>query len=145
MAVASQHQHTQQSQSTPVLAAVLSVSHMRLPAATSYLITSHQRQPCRERYRKAAELSRVRGKLSCLLINDLDAGLGHFANTQVTVNNQVRSPPPRFSPPVGYLRPSVHASDFLSDKTGSSAGIVCHQVSLAELMCTIKHCPWVWV
>lgn len=35
----------------------------------------------------------MRGKLSCLLINDLDAGLGHFANTQVTVNNQVRSTP----------------------------------------------------
>lgn len=42
----------------------------------------------RERYRKAAELSRVRGKLSCLLINDLDAGLGHFKATQTTVNNQ---------------------------------------------------------
>ena len=111
----------------------------------SYLITSHQRRPCRERYRKAAELSRVRGKLSCLLINDLDAGLGHFANTQVTVNNQARSPPPRLSPPVGYLRPSVHASDLLSDKTGFSAVLVCHQVSLAELMCTMKHCPWVWV
>lgn len=31
----------------------------------------------------------VRGKLSCLLINDIDAGLGHFENTQVTVNNQM--------------------------------------------------------
>jgi hypothetical protein len=50
--------------------------------------TGWRRVP-RERYRKAAELSRVRGKLSCLLINDLDAGLGHFKNTQVTVNNQV--------------------------------------------------------
>ncbi len=45
----------------------------------------------RERYRRAAELSKVRGKLSCLLINDLDAGLGHFANTQTTVNNQARA------------------------------------------------------
>lgn len=43
----------------------------------------------RDRYRKAAELSRVRGKLSCLLINDLDAGIGHFDNTQITVNNQM--------------------------------------------------------
>ena len=43
----------------------------------------------RERYRKAAELSRVRGKLSCLLINDIDAGVGRFANTQMTVNNQM--------------------------------------------------------
>ena len=34
----------------------------------------------------------MRGKLSCLLINDLDAGVGHFANTQVTVNNQVPNP-----------------------------------------------------
>ena len=42
----------------------------------------------RERYRKAAELSKVRGKLSCLLINDIDAGIGHFRNTQMTVNNQ---------------------------------------------------------
>lgn len=43
----------------------------------------------RERYRKAAEMSKVRGKLSCLLINDIDAGLGHFGNTQITVNNQI--------------------------------------------------------
>lgn len=28
----------------------------------------------RERYRKAAEMSKVRGKLTCLLINDIDAG-----------------------------------------------------------------------
>lgn len=47
------------------------------------------RRPHRERYRRASELSRVRGKLSCLLINDLDAGLGHFKATQTTVNNQV--------------------------------------------------------
>jgi hypothetical protein len=37
----------------------------------------------RERYRKAAELSKTRGKLSCLVINDLDAGIGRFGNTQV--------------------------------------------------------------
>ncbi|WIA19725.1 hypothetical protein OEZ85_005651 [Tetradesmus obliquus] len=43
----------------------------------------------RERYRKAAELSRVRGKLSALMINDLDAGIGRFGNTQCTVNNQI--------------------------------------------------------
>lgn len=43
----------------------------------------------RERYRRASEVSRVRGKLSCLLINDIDAGVGHFDNTQITVNNQI--------------------------------------------------------
>ncbi|GMH40586.1 hypothetical protein BSKO_08490 [Bryopsis sp. KO-2023] len=43
----------------------------------------------RERYRKASEMSSVRGKLTCLLINDLDAGVGRFDNTQVTVNNQI--------------------------------------------------------
>lgn len=43
----------------------------------------------RERYRRAAELSKVRGKLSCLMINDIDAGIGRFENTQVTVNNQI--------------------------------------------------------
>eukprot|EP00210_Caulerpa_lentillifera_P001274 g1230.t1 len=43
----------------------------------------------RERYRRASEVSRVHGKLSCLLINDLDAGIGHFSNTQITVNNQI--------------------------------------------------------
>jgi len=43
----------------------------------------------RERYRKASELSKVRGKLSCLMINDLDAGVGHYSNTQHTVNNQM--------------------------------------------------------
>ena len=47
----------------------------------------------RDRYRKAAEMSKVRGKFSCLLINDLDAGIGHFKDTQVTVNNQVRAVP----------------------------------------------------
>ena len=40
----------------------------------------------RQRYRKASELSRHRGKLSCLLINDIDAGIGHFENTQITVS-----------------------------------------------------------
>ena len=35
-------------------------------------------------------MSKVRGKFSCLLINDIDAGIGHFKDTQVTVNNQVR-------------------------------------------------------
>lgn len=41
----------------------------------------------RERYRKASEMSKVRGKMTCLMINDIDAGLGHFANTQVTVSH----------------------------------------------------------
>ncbi|XP_039817897.1 ribulose bisphosphate carboxylase/oxygenase activase, chloroplastic-like isoform X4 [Panicum virgatum] len=31
----------------------------------------------------------VQGKLSCLMINDLDAGVGRFGNTQMTVNNQI--------------------------------------------------------
>eukprot|EP00199_Chlamydomonas_sp_CCMP681_P000608 CAMPEP_0119103428 /NCGR_PEP_ID=MMETSP1180-20130426/1857_1 /TAXON_ID=3052 ORGANISM="Chlamydomonas cf sp, Strain CCMP681" /NCGR_SAMPLE_ID=MMETSP1180 /ASSEMBLY_ACC=CAM_ASM_000741 /LENGTH=461 /DNA_ID=CAMNT_0007087915 /DNA_START=56 /DNA_END=1442 /DNA_ORIENTATION=- len=42
----------------------------------------------RSRYKMAGDLSKVRGKFSALLINDIDAGLGHFANTQTTVNNQ---------------------------------------------------------
>jgi SpoVK/Ycf46/Vps4 family AAA+-type ATPase len=43
----------------------------------------------RERYRKAGDLSKVRGKMTCLMVNDIDAGLGHFGHTQVTVNNQI--------------------------------------------------------
>ncbi|KAK9814001.1 hypothetical protein WJX73_008754 [Symbiochloris irregularis] len=43
----------------------------------------------RERYRRAAEMARARGRLTCLLINDIDAGVGHFDNTQLTVNNQM--------------------------------------------------------
>jgi len=43
----------------------------------------------RERYRKAADMSKVRGTFTCLMINDIDAGLGHFENTQTTVNNQI--------------------------------------------------------
>ena len=31
-------------------------------------------------------LVQVRGKMACLLINDIDAGLGHFANTQVRID-----------------------------------------------------------
>ena len=46
-------------------------------------------QRIRQRYKAAAELGRVRGKLSALVINDLDAGVGVFANTQRTVNNQI--------------------------------------------------------
>ncbi|KAK9829417.1 hypothetical protein WJX72_005740 [[Myrmecia] bisecta] len=43
----------------------------------------------RERYRRAADISRIQGKLSCLVIHDIDAGIGRYANTQVTVNNQM--------------------------------------------------------
>ncbi|KAK9865373.1 hypothetical protein WJX84_003077 [Apatococcus fuscideae] len=43
----------------------------------------------RQRYRMAAQRAKARGKLTCLLINDIDAGLGHFQNTQFTVNNQI--------------------------------------------------------
>ncbi len=35
-------------------------------------------------------MSRVRGKMTALVINDIDAGVGHFKQTQTTVNNQVR-------------------------------------------------------
>lgn len=44
----------------------------------------------RLRYREAAELSRTRGTMSVLMINDLDAGAGRFdAGTQYTVNTQL--------------------------------------------------------
>lgn len=44
----------------------------------------------RLRYREAAELSRVRGRMVVLMINDLDAGAGRFdATTQYTVNTQL--------------------------------------------------------
>lgn len=44
----------------------------------------------RLRYREAAELVRVRGKMAVLMINDLDAGAGRFdALTQYTVNTQL--------------------------------------------------------
>jgi len=43
----------------------------------------------RERYRRAAEVVKNSGKMSCLVINDLDAGCGRFSDTQVTVNNQM--------------------------------------------------------
>lgn len=44
----------------------------------------------RLRYREAAELSRVRGTMTVLMINDLDAGAGRFdAGTQYTVNTQL--------------------------------------------------------
>lgn len=32
----------------------------------------------RTRYRRAAEMSKINGKMSCLMINDIDAGLGRF-------------------------------------------------------------------
>ena len=43
----------------------------------------------RQRYRKAADMSKVRGKLSCIVINDIDAGVGTYAETQNTVNTQM--------------------------------------------------------
>jgi hypothetical protein len=43
----------------------------------------------RERYRAAADLGRVRGKLTALIINDIDAGAGVFKDTQRTVNTQM--------------------------------------------------------
>eukprot|EP00898_Chlorokybus_atmophyticus_P006750 jgi/Chlat1/7076/Chrsp57S06774 len=43
----------------------------------------------RQRYKEASASARIKGKLGCLMINDLDAGIGRFANTQLTVNNQM--------------------------------------------------------
>ncbi|XP_024524612.1 ribulose bisphosphate carboxylase/oxygenase activase, chloroplastic [Selaginella moellendorffii] len=43
----------------------------------------------RDRYRTAAQVVKNQGKLSCLMINDIDAGIGRFENTQMTVNNQI--------------------------------------------------------
>lgn len=43
----------------------------------------------RERYRTASQVVKNQGKMSCLMINDIDAGLGRFGNTQMTVNNQI--------------------------------------------------------
>lgn len=44
----------------------------------------------RLRYREAAELIKVRGKMAVLMINDLDAGAGRFdQGTQYTVNTQL--------------------------------------------------------
>ncbi|CBI25238.3 unnamed protein product, partial [Vitis vinifera] len=43
----------------------------------------------RERYRTASQVVQNQGKMSCLMINDIDAGIGRFGNTQVTVNNQI--------------------------------------------------------
>ncbi|CAL5221664.1 g3892 [Coccomyxa viridis] len=45
----------------------------------------------RDRYRRAAEVAKVRGKLPCLMINDLDAGVGIQEGVQRTVNNQMVS------------------------------------------------------
>ena len=43
----------------------------------------------RDRYRQAGQTMRTNGKLACLIINDLDAGVGRFARTQHTVNSQI--------------------------------------------------------
>uniref|UniRef100_A0A2P2KW00 Ribulose bisphosphate carboxylase/oxygenase activase, chloroplastic n=1 Tax=Rhizophora mucronata TaxID=61149 RepID=A0A2P2KW00_RHIMU len=46
-------------------------------------------QLIRERYRAASQVIQNQGKMSCLMINDIDAGIGRFGNTQMTVNNQI--------------------------------------------------------
>ncbi|KAK3254105.1 hypothetical protein CYMTET_36667 [Cymbomonas tetramitiformis] len=43
----------------------------------------------RERYRKAAQVIKNQGKMSCLIINDIDATCGRLKDTQMTVNNQM--------------------------------------------------------
>ena len=43
----------------------------------------------RDRYRRAAEVAKVRGKLPCLMINDLDAGVGIQEGVQRTVSAAV--------------------------------------------------------
>ncbi|KAL2643182.1 hypothetical protein R1flu_010769 [Riccia fluitans] len=43
----------------------------------------------RERYRTSSQVIKNQGKMSALIINDLDAGIGRFENTQCTVNNQM--------------------------------------------------------
>ncbi|XP_023766324.1 ribulose bisphosphate carboxylase/oxygenase activase, chloroplastic [Lactuca sativa] len=43
----------------------------------------------RDRYRTASQVVQNQGKMSCLMVNDIDAGLGRFGNTQMTVNNQI--------------------------------------------------------
>ncbi|XP_072981837.1 ribulose bisphosphate carboxylase/oxygenase activase 1, chloroplastic-like isoform X1 [Typha latifolia] len=43
----------------------------------------------RDRYRTASQVIQNQGKISCLMINDIDAGLGRFGNTQMTVNTQI--------------------------------------------------------
>ena len=43
----------------------------------------------RRRYRHAAEIMKTRGKATCLIINDIDAGVGWFKQTQSTVNTQM--------------------------------------------------------
>jgi hypothetical protein len=40
----------------------------------------------RKRYRMAADMSKSRGVLSCLMINDIDAGLGRFEVLLTTSN-----------------------------------------------------------
>ena len=42
----------------------------------------------RSRYKRAGEIVKRHGVMSCLIVNDIDAGLGWFENTQHTVNNQ---------------------------------------------------------
>ena len=43
----------------------------------------------RRRYRKASEIIKNQGKMSCLIINDIDAGVGRFKQTQATVGGWV--------------------------------------------------------
>ena len=51
----------------------------------------------RDRYRRAAEVAKVRGKLPCLMINDLDAGVGIQEGVQRTVRpSTLPSPPAAF-------------------------------------------------
>eukprot|EP00271_Cylindrocystis_brebissonii_P008002 TRINITY_DN22004_c0_g1_i2.p1 TRINITY_DN22004_c0_g1~~TRINITY_DN22004_c0_g1_i2.p1 ORF type:complete len:249 (-),score=67.23 TRINITY_DN22004_c0_g1_i2:1057-1803(-) len=43
----------------------------------------------RDRYRTASQIIKNKGKMSAIVINDLDAGIGRHVNTQLTVNNQM--------------------------------------------------------
>lgn len=72
----------------------------------------------RLRYREAAELIRVRGKMAVLMINDLDAGAGRVdQGTQYTVNTQlvnatlmnIADNPTNVQPPAATTTPSPPA------------------------------------
>ena len=64
----------------------------------------------RERYRKASQVIRNSGVFSCLVINDLDAGVGRFRDTQVTVDS--RGCPKLITPPSHItFPPCLHPGD----------------------------------
>ena len=91
----------------------------------------------RDRYRRAAEVAKVRGRLPCLMINDLDAGVGIQEGVQRTVRGLTTIAQRLLNLPLPLLWPPPDRA-----LTGAAAPLT---LSYLQLSHVISHCPLLFV